>query len=90
MSEEIKTEEKIEEKRKGKFNFKNWLKGKSRKEHWENMSFTIIIFSAILIFIGLLLGSFVKYTIFMASFGSFFVMIGIIIYIFSEFIEEVK
>jgi len=84
MVEEVKTGEKPKE----RFSFKSWLKGKSRKESWENVSFTIIVFSAVLIFIGILLGSFIKYTIFFASFGSFFVMIGIIIYIISQFIGE--
>jgi len=83
-------ETKIEVKHKEKFNFKNWIKGKSKKEHWENISFTIIVFSAILIFMGILLGSFIKYTVFMASFGSFLVIVGIIIYIISEFIGETK
>ena len=92
---EEKLEEPIEEEAqeakpkeiKEKFNFRKWLKGKNKREHVENMSFIIVIISGILIAMGIGLGSFIQGTILIASLGSFFVMVGIIIYIISQFIE---
>jgi len=97
MDEEQKTEEieeikekepeKVEEKPK-RISFINRLKGKNRREFLENISYTIIILSSVLIFIGILTGSFIQGFILFASFGSFLVLIGIIIFIISQFIEE--
>jgi len=89
MNEEVKPGEKIE-KPKERFNFRNWLKGKSKKDFCENISFLIIIVSAVMVSVGIGLGSFIQGTIFFAVFGSFFVMVGIIIYIASQFTEEAK
>lgn len=84
MSEEVKIEVKE------KFNFKKWLKGNSKSEFIENSSYLIIILSAVLIFFGLLLGSFIKYTVMLAAFGSFILLIGIVFYIVSQLIEKPK
>ena len=84
-SEETKIEEKPKE-IKEKFNFRNWLKGENRKEYTENISFVIIVISGILIVLGIGLGSFIHGTILMASLGSFLVMVGIVVYIASQFI----
>jgi len=59
--------------------------GKNNKEVLENISFIIILISAIMFSIGIGLGSFVQGTIFLSVFGSFFIMIGIVIYIASQF-----
>ena len=83
--EEVKTE-KVEKPKKEGFNFLNWLKGNNTREYIENVSFVIIFISAILVASGIALGSFIQGTILMASFGSFFVMIGIVTYIASQFI----
>jgi F0F1-type ATP synthase assembly protein I len=72
---------------KEKFNFRKWLKGKNRKEYIENISFVIIVISGILVALGIGIGSFIQGTILIASLGSFFVMVGIVIYIISQFIE---
>lgn len=85
MSEE-KVEAKAEEPKKGGFDFLKWLKGKSNREYVENVSFVIIFASAIMVASGIALGSFVQGTILIASFGSFFVMVGIVAYIASQFI----
>lgn len=94
MTEEPKTEEtekvaeKVEEKPKEKVSLINRLKGKNRREFLENISYVIIILSSVLIFIGILTGSFIQGFVLFASFGSFLVLIGIIIFIISQFIEE--
>lgn len=69
-------------------NFMIWLKGKSGKEFLENLSYVLIILSAACIAIGILLGSFVKYTVLIAAFGAFMIIPSIIIYIISQLIEK--
>lgn len=64
------------------------VKGKTRKETLENLSFLIIFISALLIAIGIGLGSFFRYVILLASFGAFLVLVGIIIFIIAELMEE--
>ncbi|MFQ6009971.1 MAG: hypothetical protein ACE5J7_02520 [Candidatus Aenigmatarchaeota archaeon] len=84
MSEEGVTEEIKKEERK----FMKWLKGSDRKEYIENMSYVIMFISAFFIFLGLGLGSFVPYFVYLAAFGSFLLLVGIAIYIASQLIEE--
>jgi len=81
-------EEKVEEKPKKRISFVNRLKGKDRRESLENISYVIIVLSSVLIFIGILTGSFIQGFVLFASFGSFLVLIGIIVFIVSQFIEE--
>jgi len=69
---------------------KKWLKGESKKQFIERLSYLTIFIAAALIFVGLLLGSFIKYTVFLAAFGSALILIGICIYIISQLIEEKK
>jgi len=57
---------------------------------WERRSYKVIITSAIMISIGLLLGSFIKYTVILASTGAFVLLIGIVLYIYSQLIEKDK
>ena len=83
-------EKPVERKRRFSFSFKGLFEGKSTKERLESWSFLIIILSAVLVSMGIGLGSFVQGTILLASFGSFIFMIGIIIFIISQFLEEVK
>ena len=87
---EQKIEEKKEEQKivKEKFNFKKWIKGSNKKEYIENASFVIIVISAVMVSIGIGIGSFIQGTIFIAVFGAFFVMVGIVVYIISQFIGE--
>ncbi len=57
---------------------------------WETRSYWIIIASAVLIFFGILLGSFIQGTIYFASLGSLLLMLGICIYIVSQLIERTE
>jgi len=68
--------------------FMKWLRGNSKQEHWERMGYTIIFSAAAMIFIGLLLGSFVPYIVYIGSFGAFLLLVGISIYIVSQLIEN--
>jgi hypothetical protein len=72
---------------KKRFGFRKWLEGNNRKEYAENISFVIIVISGIMVGLGIGLGSFVQGTILIGVLGAFFVMLGIIIYIISQFIE---
>jgi len=58
------------------------------KNKWESLSYKAMIVSAVLIFSGILLGSFIQYTIYLASFGSLLLMLGICLYIASQLIEK--
>ena len=62
------------------------IKGSGTKDYIENISFIIIVASGMMVSAGILLGSFIQGTILIASFGSLFVMIGIVTYIASQFI----
>ena len=64
------------------------IKGKTFVETLENISFLIIILSAIMISLGIALGSFYKGVILIASLGSFILLIGIIIFVIAEIIRE--
>jgi len=91
MNEEKKVEEAKPEiteipKEKHKREFKIKL-GSNTKEILENLSYILIVISAVLIVIGIGLGSFIQGTIYSAVFGSFLVIIGIIIHIISQFFE---
>jgi len=82
--EEHKTEEHHEHKE--KFNFQKWIKGSNKSEYIENISFVIILISAVMFSSGIILGSFIQGTILLSVFGSFLVMAGIIVYMISQFI----
>lgn len=98
MWEEMNEEQKVEEtkpeiketteipKEKHKRQFKVKL-GSNTKESLENLSYVLIVISAVLIVIGIGLGSFIQGTVYSAVFGSFLVIVGIIIYIISQFFE---
>ncbi|MFH1229242.1 MAG: hypothetical protein V1678_02340 [Candidatus Aenigmatarchaeota archaeon] len=73
---------------KGAFDFRKWISGSSRKEYIENVSYLIIVASAVMVSAGVGLGSFISGSVFMAVLGAFFVMIGVVVYIASQFIGE--
>ncbi len=55
-----------------------------KRKKIESISYKTIILSAVMIFLGLLLGGFVEYTYLLGSIGSFILLIGIILYIASQ------
>lgn len=65
-----------------------WLRGSSRQEYIENLSYVVMFLSAFFIFIGLGLGSFVPFVVYIAVLGSFLLLIGIVLYILSQLIEK--
>jgi high-affinity Fe2+/Pb2+ permease len=54
----------------------------------ENTSYKIIIASAAMVAFGVLLGSFVSFTVYVGVLGAFLVIIGIVVFIVSQFLEE--
>lgn len=80
--QEIKSSEPKQEKKRFR------IRGSNSKETLENISFFIIVISAIMISVGIGLGSFIQYIVFIAVLGSFFVMFGIVVYIASQFMED--
>jgi len=87
-SEQKNIEEKKVEQKKEKFDFKKWIRGSNKREFIENISFLIIVISATMVSTGIGLGSFIQGTILISVFGAFFVMVGIVVYIISQFIGE--
>jgi hypothetical protein len=75
------------EENKGEIKFNVSKLGKNGKEVFENISFIIIIASGAMFSIGIALNNFVPGTILLSILGSFFIMVGIIFYIMSQFIE---
>jgi len=61
--------------------FKELFRAENSKEE---LSYKIIFLSALMIFVGLLLGSFIKYTVLLAMGGSFLLLVGLILYIISR------
>ncbi|NIO44164.1 MAG: hypothetical protein GTN36_01245 [Candidatus Aenigmarchaeota archaeon] len=82
---EQKEEKPVEKKSEVRINLTRW--GKNKKEVLENISFIIILISTALFSIGIGLGSFAQGTIYLSVFGSFFIMVGIVIYIVSQFMR---
>jgi hypothetical protein len=79
-------EEKIEKPKKALF--KSIFSGETTKERLENWSYLITIISGVLVAIGIGIGSFIQGTVLIASFGAFFFMVGIIIFIASQFMGD--
>lgn len=75
---------------KKKFDFMRWLKGSNRQEFIENLSYVLIFVSAGLLFVGMGLGSFVKYVVFLGAAGALLILVGIILYIVSQLMQPVK
>ncbi|MFP4116033.1 MAG: hypothetical protein ACLFTQ_02410 [Candidatus Aenigmatarchaeota archaeon] len=68
--------------------FMNWLKGENRREMVENFSYLLIVVAAVLTVIGLGAGTFVSgLPVLMAIIGAFLALVGIVLYIVSEFLR---
>lgn len=73
---------------KSRFNIGDLFSGRNTREKLENWSFLVTIVSGFLIALGIGLGAFVNGSILIASLGSFTFMVGIGIFILSQFFEE--
>ena len=54
----------------------------------ESLSYKIFLVSTALILVGILLGSFIKYTILIGSLGGLLLIAGIVVYISSQIFRE--
>lgn len=54
----------------------------------ESLSYKIFLVSLALILVGILLGSFIKYTILIGSLGGLLLIVGIMLYIASQVFKE--
>jgi phage shock protein PspC (stress-responsive transcriptional regulator) len=68
---------------KQRFNLKAWLMPNG-KLSLENLSYLMLFASTAMIAIGVGLGTFVRYTVYIASAGSLLLLAGIVIYIISQ------
>jgi len=80
------TEKSIEDKE--DFSIRRWVGGTNQKEFLENLSYVVIFISAVMVSIGVGIGSFIEGTILIAILGAFFVLIGVVVYVASQFIGE--
>lgn len=68
--------------------FIEWLKGSSRREFYENLSYLIIILGSIMFVSGVSIGSYVSgFPVLVAIIGSFFALLGLVLYILSQVIR---
>lgn len=73
-----------------KFDLKTWLKSGGKKQYYEHLSFLLVFISVAMIWVGLLLGSFVPFVVYLATFGALILIPAIILYIASQLMEEKK
>jgi len=64
------------------------IKGATQRETIENSSFLLMVVSAVMVAIGIGLGSFVKYTVYFAVFGAAILLVGIVLFIISQLMEH--
>lgn len=71
--------------------FMEWLKGENRREFLENLSYTLIVVAAVFSVVGISVGTFVSgFPVFLAILGAFLALVGIVLYILSEFVRLLK
>lgn len=69
------------------FNVEHWLKSGSRQQFYERLSYLLVAVSVGLLMLGMILGSFVQYTVYLASFGALLLLPAIMLYIASQLME---
>ena len=69
--------------------FKKYLDTKTDNK-LESLSYKIFLVSLALILVGILLGSFIQYTILIGSLGGLLLIVGIMLYIASQVFKEVS
>lgn len=68
--------------------FVDWLKGENKEELLENLSYLVIVVAALMTVIGLGVGTvYPGVPVLIAIVGSFFALLGIVLYILSELIR---
>ncbi len=68
--------------------FMDWLKGDSRRKLMENLSYCIIILAAVMVVVGLGIGTvYPGLPVLVAIVGSFLALVGIVLYILSELVR---
>jgi hypothetical protein len=68
--------------------FMEWLKGDTRRDFLENLSYSLIVLAAVLSIVGISVGTFVPgFPVFLAILGAFLALVGIVLYVLSEFIR---
>jgi len=76
---------------KGWDDYVKWVKGKDTKDFLENFSISVLLFGTLLTVIGLAFGTYISgFPVLLAIIGSGLVLIGIVLYIFSEFYRIFK
>lgn len=61
--------------------FEKLFDSENKHESW---SYKIIVLATIMIGVGIILGSFIQYTVILATVGAFLLLVGIVLYIFSQ------
>jgi len=64
------------------------IKGATQRETLENTSFLLFVVSAVMVAIGIGLGSFVKYTVYIAVLGAVLLLAAIVLFIISQLMEH--
>lgn len=71
--------------------FTEWLKGDTRRQFLENFSYVVIVSAAVLLIVGISVGTFVPgFPVFLAILGAFLALVGIVLYILSELFKILK
>ena len=64
------------------------IKGATQRVTLENTSFLLFVVSAVMVAIGIGLGSFVKYTVYIAVLGAVLLLAAIVLFIISQLMEH--
>ena len=75
---------------KKKSGFMRWLKGGSKADFYENLGYVLMIGGAVMVAMGVGLGSFIKYTVYIGVAGALLSMLGIVLYIVSQLMAPAK
>lgn len=71
--------------------FVDWLKGGSRREFLENLSYTLIVLAAVFSIVGISVGTFIPgFPVLLAILGAFLALVGIVLYVISEFVKILR
>jgi hypothetical protein len=69
------------------FNVEHWLKSGGSRQFYERLGYLLVMVSVALVIVGMILGSFLKYTIYMAFLGALLLLPAILFYIASQLME---